>query len=150
MYTYQAAGGSASTDNNAAERLTILPNGNIGIGTTIPEVGLTISGKTIRQKGTNALGFGDDGNATITASATTSGLLQFRTGGNVRMTVGSGNVGIGTGVPSALFAVGSTSQFKVDSSGIVTPAGYKSSDGTSGVTVTTCTGFKDGLCISGT
>lgn len=27
---------------------------------------------------------------------------------------------------------------------------YKSSDGTAGATVTTCTGFKDGLCISGT
>ncbi len=27
---------------------------------------------------------------------------------------------------------------------------YQSSDGTAGVTVTTCTGFKDGLCISGT
>jgi hypothetical protein len=26
---------------------------------------------------------------------------------------------------------------------------HKSSDGTSGVTVTTCTGFKDGLCIAG-
>jgi ABC-type transport system substrate-binding protein len=28
--------------------------------------------------------------------------------------------------------------------------GYKSVDGTTGATVTTCTGFKNGLCISGT
>jgi hypothetical protein len=34
--------------------------------------------------------------------------------------------------------------------GTVQPTGYKSSDGTSGATVTTCTGFKNGLCISGT
>lgn len=30
------------------------------------------------------------------------------------------------------------------------PGGYKSSDGTAGVTVTTCTSFKDGLCVAGT
>ena len=34
--------------------------------------------------------------------------------------------------------------------GILQTGGYKSADGTEGVTVTTCTGFKNGLCISGT
>jgi hypothetical protein len=34
--------------------------------------------------------------------------------------------------------------------GTVRAAGYLSSDGTAGATVTTCTGFKNGLCISGT
>lgn len=34
--------------------------------------------------------------------------------------------------------------------GSVFPTGYKSADGSAGVTVTTCTGFKNGLCISGT
>lgn len=34
--------------------------------------------------------------------------------------------------------------------GVLAPTGYKSSDGTAGATVTTCTGFKNGLCISGT
>lgn len=38
----------------------------------------------------------------------------------------------------------------IDGSGVITPLGYKSADGTAGVTVTTCTGFKNGLCISGT
>lgn len=32
----------------------------------------------------------------------------------------------------------------------VKAAGYQSSDGTAGATVTSCTGFKNGLCISGT
>lgn len=34
--------------------------------------------------------------------------------------------------------------------GTIKAGGYQSSDGTAGVTVTTCTGFKNGLCISGT
>jgi hypothetical protein len=38
---------------------------------------------------------------------------------------------------------------RIQSDGVIRPAGYKSSDDTAGVTVTTCTGFKDGLCISG-
>ena len=38
-----------------------------------------------------------------------------------------------------------------DSAGATVRAGgYESSDGTAGATVTTCTGFKNGLCISGT
>lgn len=34
--------------------------------------------------------------------------------------------------------------------GSVLPTGYKSADGTAGVTVTTCTSFKNGLCVAGT
>lgn len=33
---------------------------------------------------------------------------------------------------------------------VIRAGGYESNDGTAGVTVTTCTGFKNGLCISGT
>ena len=138
VFTYPATGSSA-VDNTATERLTILSNGNIGIGTVIPEVGFTVSGKSIRQKSTNVMSFGDDGNADIKASATTSGDLHFRTGGNVRMSV-STNVGIGSTSPRE----------KLEVNGNIRPTGYKSSDGTSGVTVTTCTSFKDGLCVAGT
>lgn len=59
--------------------------------------------------------------------------------GNSNLVINSGDVTIS--------AVG-TGQLHTDA--VFTPAGYKSSDGTAGVTVTTCTGFKDGLCISGT
>ncbi len=34
--------------------------------------------------------------------------------------------------------------------GPLVPTGYKSSDGSAGVTVTGCTSFKDGLCVAGT
>lgn len=36
-----------------------------------------------------------------------------------------------------------------NTTGIVFPAGYKAADGSDGVTVTTCTAFKNGLCVSG-
>lgn len=51
----------------------------------------------------------------------------------------NGNVGVGTETPREV----------LDVIGTVRASGYKSSDGTAGATVTTCTGFKNGLCISG-
>lgn len=60
--------------------------------------------------------------------------------------------GTTSGFPS-IARSGAELYFKLadDSAGAVIRAGgYKSSDGTAGVTVTTCTGFKNGLCISGT
>jgi hypothetical protein len=35
-------------------------------------------------------------------------------------------------------------------SDVVKAGGYKSSDGSAGVTVTVCTSFKNGLCVAGT
>lgn len=46
--------------------------------------------------------------------------------------------------------VNNTSSGTITGTGVIQTGGYKSSDGTLGVTVTTCTGFKNGLCISGT
>ncbi len=44
----------------------------------------------------------------------------------------------------------STGLLKFDFGTLILEGKHNSSDGTVGVTVTTCTGFKDGLCISGT
>lgn len=52
-----------------------------------------------------------------------------------------GNVGIGTYTPSDVLEV---------KGGSIRAGGYKSSDGSAGVTVTTCTSFKNGICVSGT
>ena len=46
-------------------------------------------------------------------------------------------------LPTALTVTG------VTASGTVKAATYQSSDGTAGVTVTTCSGFKSGLCVAG-
>lgn len=51
-----------------------------------------------------------------------------------------GNVGIGVEAPSYLLEVNGTMQAD----------DFYSGDGTQGVTVTTCTSFKDGLCVAGT
>ena len=82
------------------------------------------------------------------ASLTVLGTLAGAGTGPIAFT--NANVGIGTTTAGALLTVGSTGQATIDSSGIIQPAGYKSADGTTGATVTTCTGFKNGLCISGT
>jgi hypothetical protein len=58
----------------------------------------------------------------------------------------SGNVGIGTTTPSSLFAVGSTSQFQVNSSGAVAAATGITSSGTISFTQLT-TGTGNAICL---
>jgi len=54
------------------------------------------------------------------------------------------------GIPTASTNVTIGTAFSLIADGVIQAGGYKSSDGTAGVTVTACTGFKNGLCISGT
>lgn len=49
-----------------------------------------------------------------------------------------------------LGAADSSSTVTVTNQGTLKSAGYQSSDGSAGVTVTTCTSFKNGLCVAGT
>lgn len=84
-------------------------------------------------------------NGSIT-SANANGYMRFRTvpSGSATLTermriTDAGNVGIGTTIPSDLLQV---------LGGSVRAAGYKSSDGTAGVTGATCTAWKNGLCTS--
>ena len=51
----------------------------------------------------------------------------------------NGNVGIGSSSPGQV----------LDVQGNIRATGYRSSDNSSGVTVTTCTSFKNGLCVAG-
>lgn len=81
-----------------------------------------------------------------------------RTGGDFTLRSGAGT---GAGAPSSVFiqtptagASGTTAQTQttrvtIDANGIKA-TGYNSADGSAGVTVTTCTSFKNGLCVAGT
>lgn len=72
--------------------------------------------------------------------------------------VGTANAGTGTarvmqldygGTTTAAISIPITSG-DITFGGTVAPTGYKSADGSAGVTVTTCTSFKNGLCVAGT
>lgn len=93
---------SLSLATNAASRLTILGNGNIGVGNSAPDRNLTIDQPgpatgvfaNIRNDNHEIL-FGVDQTAIV--SAMTASDLQFRTNNAIRMVIkaNTGNVGIG-------------------------------------------------------
>lgn len=146
-----------SQTNNSGGALT-LDVGVSGSSDSIVRVGPTyVNSSTIGLKigydGGNAIMklFSESADLSIGASSA-SGATD-----RIRLT-GAGNVGIGTSTPVGGLAVMSgnvgfgtwSPREALEINGNVRPSGYKSSDGTAGVTVTTCTGFKNGLCISGT
>jgi hypothetical protein len=124
------------------DRVTILGNGNVGIGTTSPADILDVYSTTdptirisngggtspfprltfFRQAGVSADIFYDAANKNLTlqndyTTADTSGNIYFNTrGSNNRMTItGAGNVGIGTASPSAPLMFGKSVYGNFDS-----------------------------------
>jgi len=107
IHLLNSPSGSASADLGDA-RLTILPTGNVGIGTTIPSTKLQVagivqvvdsgtafySGNYVRVFNTQSYGFRNAGGTTV-ASINLSGDSYFN----------GGNVGIGTTAPSARLEV---------------------------------------------
>lgn len=95
----------------AVERMTILNNGNIGMGTTTPSFGLDMQGANaglniLRSGGVDAFVRLQSGTSNTTISqirSTPTGNLNFTTNDvSTRMTITqSGNVGIGTTAPAA-------------------------------------------------
>lgn len=105
-------------DNSKAVKMTMLANGNVGIGTAAPSNKLSVSGGLLVDAGntnsggsldvtnsTNALIFGATGSGEGIASKRTAGGnqygLDFYTGFTNKMAIlSNGNVGIGTTAPA--------------------------------------------------
>ena len=118
-----------------ADRVTILADGKVGVGTTSPGKALDVAGD-IRLRGDAAtLNFYRDTSPADMAYIKyddVAGSFDIATNGkdirflnqtswaeSMRITSG-GSVGIGTISPVSLFSVGATSQFQVDTSGDIT------------------------------
>lgn len=155
--TFSGAGTSLTGTASSLTAGTVTTNANLTGDVTSSGNATTLSStyKGWTDGGTNIYPTLTTDNVAIGTTTPVSGAIltvngTIAGGGTGPMAITNANVGIGTVTAGSLLTVGSTGQATINSSGIIQPAGYKSSDGTSGVTVTTCTGFKDGLCISGT
>lgn len=140
--------GSNSTASNMST--------NLGIGTTLNTNVLDINGG-VAIGAANAGYFSAPANGIIIQGNIGFGTTNPQTkmsvlGGNVGIGTwtanggnlivnGGGNVGVNSAWPGKTMDIQGTGLRAID---------YFSGDGTQGVTVTTCTGYKDGLCISGT
>ena len=109
LYTYTyvvSSAGDLQILTGGSERMRILSNGNVGIGTTNPDEKLRVDGN-IKSAGDfigAALKLGFAGSANITTNDTNENLLINPNGsGDILMqTTSTGNVGIGTDAPGTI------------------------------------------------
>jgi hypothetical protein len=85
-------------------RLSITNDGNVGIGTTTPNVSLDVAGG-IRARGDNGYTFSFPGDDDSGMTSTADNTLQFLTNGAERVRIFDNKVGIGTPNPGALLHV---------------------------------------------
>lgn len=93
-----------TTAGTVAPSNGLIVSGNVGIGTVLTPNLLEVKGN-IHIGGSSSMFWTDDSGMGITPSASTSAAMQFKTGSNIRMIINGTNVGIGTTVPLAKFAV---------------------------------------------
>ena len=112
--------GNGTADNARSNAMTVLQNGNTGIGTTTPGFMLTVKNDINLDNGSantgtvaNALSFGGNGTGEAIGSnrntATNQFGLDFYTAAVNRMAItNGGNIGIGTTAPTAKLSVNGT------------------------------------------
>ena len=127
----------------ATTALTVLNNGNVGLGATAPQSPLAVlptSDGSVPGNSVDKVAYFDDGGSHIAGLAKVNGTMGGLFGrGNAGIGIyvnptyshnsttdkaalfatTSGNVGVGTTSPASLFSVGSSSQFQVSSTGVV-------------------------------
>mgnify|MGYP003635686368 CR=1 FL=1 len=155
MHTINAVSGNGAIAlaTASAERMRILSNGNVGIGTTSPTAKLQVSGKsfftndifTLQNKGIFFNGLDDFSSGIAGIDSGTS--VRIFAGGSEKVRVKStGNVGIGTTSPSQKLQVEGNSWIKgvyYDTSGDAGASGQVLSSTTTGTT------WIDGSAIPG-
>ena len=96
---YNSTAGNLILHTNAAERMRIDANGNVGIGTASPSAKLDVAGDVLIDSG-EYISWGTVG-ATSIEGSTASNKLQFRTSSTDRMIINDTGVGIGTTSPGS-------------------------------------------------
>jgi len=149
----QAASGKLIfRDNGSSEKMRIDASGNVGIGTTGPDVKLSVQGATSSYlqdwtDGTIKVGLGM-WSPTAQFGTETNHALQFLTNAAVRETIDtSGNVGIGTTSPAQTLEVNGTA--KVDT-GLILPLIYPPSDSTTAIQIDKANGTSNVVDIDTT
>jgi len=134
---YFPAADTLAASTGGGERMRINSSGNVGIGTTSPGAKLTVSdGETVGSASlavasnsttnnvayfySNASMAGNVLRVYQDGAGSTGAALYVYTDASNAAIFEKGNVGIGTSSPGGLLDVGSSSQFRVDSSGDVT------------------------------
>lgn len=117
---------NATSDTKLTSRMTIKANGNVGIGTTSPGLGVGYVERLLDVEGAGSAGISvratSTGGREYLWYADTGGLFQLydATSGASRMAINeSGNVGIGTSTPAHKLQVYGTGRFGADAQGFV-------------------------------
>lgn len=172
IYAGQSQSGNPFAVLNSAGTSLASVDGSGNISVLGITAGAHISAPGLRTSANNAVSFGlnisynaaidafqfFNGTGTITNSTgafigvgITPTYNQTSTAAGTDLYINRTETAVGSGAQYFInMAVGGAQKAFIDHTGVIQGSGYKSSDGSAGVTVTTCTSFKNGLCVAGT